>query len=110
MARKATVSYAGLSLGTPQAPAEAAPEQKATPVPEMWPERAGGRTLKEASTHLMLYLHPAAAKALKRYALDQNVRVHDLLIEAVENWFQTHGLKEQVRVNSVRRNPTKGRK
>jgi hypothetical protein len=53
----------------------------------------------------MLYLHPAAAKALKRYALEQNVKVHDLLIEAVENWFQTHGLKEQVRADTARRNP-----
>jgi len=51
----------------------------------------------------MLYLHPAAAKALKRYAVDQNVKVHDLLIEAVENWFRGHGLKEQVRAETVRR-------
>ena len=64
---------------------------------------AGGRTLKEASAHVMLYLHPEAAKALKRYALDQNVKVHDLLIEAVEVWFRAHGLKEQVRAETVRR-------
>jgi len=51
----------------------------------------------------MLYLHPDAAKALKRYALDQNVKVHDLLIEAVEVWFRAHGLKEQVRAETVRR-------
>ena len=38
----------------------------------------GGRTLKETSAHLMLYLHPDAAKALKRYAVDQNTKVHDL--------------------------------
>jgi hypothetical protein len=47
----------------------------------------------------MLYLHPAGAKALKRYAVDQNTKVHSILIEAVEAWFKTHGLREPVRVN-----------
>ena len=105
MAKKAAVSYAGLSLGTE--PATAASPSATEPVilPERRLGRAGGRTLKEASAHLMLYLHPAAAKALKRYALDQNVKVHDLLIEAVESWFRTHGLKERVRAETVRRNP-----
>jgi hypothetical protein len=51
----------------------------------------------------MLYINPAAAKVLKRYALDQNVKVHDLLIEAVEDWFRAHGLKEPVRVETGRR-------
>jgi hypothetical protein len=110
MAKKSVVSYAGLSLGTGQgstgvAPTPSTPET--LPLPERQPGRAGGaggRTLKDASAHLMLYLHPAAAKALKRYAVDQNVKVHDLLIEAVENWFRAHGLKEQVRAETVRRN------
>jgi hypothetical protein len=60
---------------------------------------ATGRTLKEASAPVMLYLHPAGAKALKRYAVDQNTKVHSILIEAVEAWFKTHGLREPVRVN-----------
>ena len=50
----------------------------------------------------MLYLHPDAAKALKRYALDQNVKVMTCS-EAVEVWFRAHGLKEQVRAETVRR-------
>jgi hypothetical protein len=109
MARKSTVSYAALSLGTSQATAEATPAPEALPLPERHLDRSGRRTLKEASAHVMLYLHPAAVKALKRYALDQNVKVHDLLIEAVENWFQTHGLKERVRADTMRRNPTQER-
>lgn len=60
---------------------------------------ATGRTLKEASAPVMLYLHPAGAKALKRYAVDQNTKVHTILIEAVEAWFKAHGLREPVRVN-----------
>ena len=103
MAKKSVVSYAGLSLGTAPGSTGASPTPptpETMPLPERRTSRAGGQTLKEASAHLMLYLHQAAAKALKRYALDQNVKVHDLLIEAVENWFRTHGLKEQVRAET----------
>ena len=66
---------------------EPLPTPEAMPLPERRVERTGGRTLKEASAHIMLYLHPDAAKALKRYALDQNVKVHDLLIEAARCGF-----------------------
>jgi hypothetical protein len=64
-------------------------------------------TLKESSAHLMLYLHPAAVKALQRYALDQSsprnkVKVHDLILEALEDWFRRHGLREPVRAASAR--------
>jgi hypothetical protein len=54
----------------------------------------------------MLYLHPDAAKALKRYAVDQNTKVHDLLLEAVEDWFRRHGLREPVRADTRRTRPT----
>ena len=69
----------------------------------------GGQTLKDISAHLMLYLHPNAAKALQRYALEQSapgrkVKVHDLLIEAVEDWFRRHGLREPVRAKAGRGN------
>lgn len=104
MAKKSAVSYAGLSLGTDQGNAGEVLVQNGTPLPERQAERAGGRTLKEVAANLMLYVDPAAVKALKRYALDQNVKVHDLLIEAVEDWFRAHGLKEQVRAHTVRRN------
>jgi hypothetical protein len=50
----------------------------------------------------MLYIHPDASKALKRYALDQNTKVHDLLLEAVEDWFRRHGLRERVRAQTGR--------
>ncbi len=61
-----------------------------------------GQTLKEAAAPVMLYLHPSGLKALKRYALDQNTKVHSLLLEAVEAWFQSHGLREPVRVQTAR--------
>lgn len=104
MAKKPAVSYAALSLETNPATTEEVPALDARRLPERRTERAGRQTLKEASAHVMLYLNPSAVKALKRYALDQNVKVHDLLIEAVENWFQTHGLKEPVRAVTRRQN------
>lgn len=61
-----------------------------------------GPTLKQAASPVMLYLHPAAAKALKRFALEQDTKVHTLLLEAVEDWFKAHGLREPVRVTSAK--------
>jgi hypothetical protein len=62
-----------------------------------------GRTLKEAAAQTVIYLHPAAAKALKRYALEQDKKPHDLLIEALEAWFKSHGLQGPVRAETARR-------
>jgi hypothetical protein len=79
----------------PAAPARARAPRTAKPTE--------GRTLKEASVQTVIYLHPAAAKALKRYALDQDVKPHDLLIEALEAWFKVHGLQGPVRAETTRR-------
>ena len=102
MAKNPPVTYAAVELheaplATPQRPA-------ATPEPAAAAQRRGRppvpQTLKEASAPVMLYLHPTGLKALKRYALDQNTKVHSLLLEAVEAWFRSHGLREPVRVQT----------
>ncbi len=105
MARKPPLSYASVELAPS---AQALPPQKVAPPAE--PEALtmpplnkrgrppSGRTLKEASAPVMLYLHPAGAKALKRYALDADTKVHTLLLDAVEAWFKSHGLREPVRI------------
>ena len=36
----------------------------------------------------MTYIHPDVAKALKRYAVENNCKVHDLCVEAFKDWFQ----------------------
>jgi len=69
----------------------------------------GNQGLKDISAQLMLYIHPDAAKSLQRYALEQStlgqkVKVHDLLIEAVEDWFRRHGLRETVRAKEPKKN------
>lgn len=108
MARKPTPpSYANMTL-VPVV-TEASPAMPPTSLSAMPRRRGeGGRTLKEASAHLMLYLHPDAAKALKRYAVDQNTKVHDLLLEAIEDWFRRHGLREPVKADTARTRSTDG--
>jgi hypothetical protein len=107
MARKpAPPSYANMELAPVSVPTRAPPmSASATSVAPALRRGEGARTLKEASAHLMLYLHPDAARALKRYAVDQNAKVHDLLLEAVEEWFRRHGLREPVRVETSRPKP-----
>jgi hypothetical protein len=103
MARKPPVSYASVELEPIEEPAtgqSAADPSSAIPAPA----RHGRRpTLKEAAAPVMLYLDPAALKALKRYALDQNTKVHSLLLDAVEAWFKSHGLRGPVRVQTARK-------
>ena len=100
MAKKPPVSYAALEL-------QEAPAATHGPAATTQPARRGRpqakRTLKEASAPVMLYLDPAGLKALKRYALDQNTKVHSLLLDAVEAWFRSHGLREPVRVQTSRK-------
>ena len=108
MARKPPVSYAAMELRPPEPP-PAPPEEPtpdvgggegpqapvpAAPAPQ---PRIESRTLKEVSAHIMTYIHPDAAKALKRYAVENNCKVHDICLEALENWFRAHGLREKVR-------------
>ena len=104
--RPATPSYAHMTLGPP-VPADDRKPTPQTSSRELVESITTVRTLKESSAHLMLYLHPAAAKALQRYALDQSsprnkVKVHDLILEALEDWFRRHGLREPVRAVSAR--------
>ena len=102
MARKPP-SYASVELDPVEAPDATRPVAE---LEQTAPARRGrppaARTLKEAAAPVMLYLDPAALKALKRYALDQNTKVHSLLLDAVEAWFKSHGLREPVRVKTAR--------
>jgi hypothetical protein len=108
MARKPPVSYAAMELGPPESPlgdstpaagGGEGPTVSVSALPVI-PQRAESRTLKEVSAHIMTYIHPDAAKALKRYAVENNCKVHDICLEALENWFRAHGLREKVRADS----------
>ncbi len=100
MARKPPVSYAAMELTAPPQPEaplqpDSMNQPSAQPAPAL--PKAESRTLKEVSAHIMTYIHPDAAKALKRYAVENNCKVHDICLEALENWFRAHGLREKVR-------------
>ena len=101
MARKSPVSYAVVELEPIEEPTTRQPVAE----PDAPAPARHGRhpTLKEAAAPVMLYLDPAALKALKRYALDQNTKVHSLLLDAVESWFKSHGLRGPVRVQTARK-------
>ena len=90
-----TISYDHLSIG-PAIEKTSLPAQP--PIDMSAPAPAAKKTMRDDAAPVTLYLHPDARKALKRYALEQDMKVHDLLLEAVEDWFRSHGLHERVRV------------
>jgi hypothetical protein len=68
-------------------------------------ERLGRRRPMEMkSDPTIIYLHPDGKYELKRYALARGpkVKVHDLLIEAIEEWAERHGISGPFRVPSER--------
>src|SRR3954453_4090204 len=70
------------------------------------PEVQGGRRrpMESKSDPTILYLHPDGKYELKRYALARGskVKVHDLLLEALEEWAERHGITAPMRVPSER--------
>lgn len=61
----------------------------------------GRRPLEEAADPSVLYLHPAGKKQIRLYAVERGVKVHDLLLEAVEMWATSKGLTGPWRVPSA---------
>src|SRR5690349_14919713 len=88
----------------PPAPTPAAPPAAPAAVP---PEGQGGgrrRPMESRADPTILYLNPDGKYELKRYALARGpkVKVHDLLLEAVEEWAERHGITAPMRVPSER--------
>jgi hypothetical protein len=102
MARKAPVSYDNLILGSQEANAE--PSAK----PEMGRQEPASELLRDIAQQYVVYLHPAAHKTIARYALEQSghrnkVRPHDIIISAIEDFFEKHGLQGPVRAKPAAR-------
>ena len=99
MARKSSpLSYEGLTIAPSQVALEVSPEPMAERPTSMAAAKPAGTTMRDHAAPFTLYLHKDAAKALKRYALEQDTKVHTLLLDAVEDWFRRKGLRESVRV------------
>jgi len=62
------------------------------------------RPMESRSDPTVLYLHPDGKYELKRYALARGpkVKVHDLIMEAMEEWAERHGIAAPFRVPSDR--------
>jgi hypothetical protein len=76
--------------------------------PESGEGRGGGRRpILDKSAPTLIYVHPAGKHQLRSYAVAQGlkVKVHDLLLEALEEWAERRGLAGPWRVP-----PTKPRR
>lgn len=62
------------------------------------------RPMESRSDPTVVYMHPDGKYELKRYALARGpkVKVHDLIMEALEEWAQRHGITAPFRVPSER--------
>lgn len=103
----APVSYAASLMVEPPQTALAAsavpsPAAARIPVSELEVVQGRGRRpLEDAADPSVLYLHPTGKKALRLYAVEKGVKVHDLLLEAVEAWAAEKGLSGPWRVPSA---------
>src|SRR4051794_15487689 len=79
----------------PETPPPAAILHPEEPIPRR-------RPMESKSDPTVLYLHPDGKYELKRFALARGpkVKVHDLLMEAIEEWAARHGLNGPFRVPS----------
>jgi hypothetical protein len=105
----APLSYAASLAVVPPAPSKPATPAPtpAQPTPTASDEAVGlglgrgRRPLEEAADPSVLYLHPVGKKQLRLYAVERGVKVHDLLLEAVEMWTASKGLAGPWRVPSA---------
>ncbi|MBF0332657.1 MAG: hypothetical protein HQL40_03295 [Alphaproteobacteria bacterium] len=108
------------ALAMTPAAAEVAPaENQAVPVPaaaEVATKRPGrptgaGTRVADAAERHVLYLNRAGKQALEDYALTigrrdgRKVKVHDLIIEALEAWARAKGIRAPMRVGAASRPP-----
>jgi hypothetical protein len=101
----APVGSAEPPQGKPGRPAVSEPALKpeaAPAVQQTVPARR--RPMESRSDPTVLYLHPDGKYELKRYALalGPKVKVHELIMEALEEWAARHGITAPFRVPSER--------
>ena len=98
----APMSYdASLTVEQPGAAATPIAHPRVPESRETGEQGRGRRPLEAAADPSVLYLHPAGKTALRLYAVERGVKVHDLLIEAVETWANGKGLAGPWRVPSA---------
>ena len=61
-------------------------------VPDSGGTTRSGHTLRERSQQLVVYLSPQFHKALRVYAAEAETRVHDLVLQALDDWRKRRGI------------------
>lgn len=101
----APTSYAAsLTVANPQPQPVPSPTQISEVIDPAVTRQTQGRSrrpLEDAADPSVLYLHPAGKKSLRLYAVERGVKVHDLLLEALELWAGERGLQGPWRVPSA---------
>jgi hypothetical protein len=55
---------------------------------------------------VMLYLPPLVAKRIKRIALDQDRKPHDVFVDALQSWLQSNGYTREADLLARRHDST----
>jgi hypothetical protein len=98
----APLSYAASLTVEPLAAAKPTTHQQPVTLDDGWSGQGRvRRPLEQVADPSVLYLHPTGKKALRLYAVERGVKVHDLLLEAVETWAASKGLSGPWRVPSA---------
>lgn len=83
----APISYAASLSVESLAAAKPVTSQQSVSTDDGWSGQGRGRRpLEEAADPSVLYLHPTGKKALRLYAVERGVKVHDLFFEADPEW------------------------
>lgn len=92
------VALPGVASTEPPARTFAQPEP--SPDDALEQGRGGRRPILDKSAPTLVYVHPAGKHQLRSYAVAQGlkVKVHDLLLEALEEWGEKRGLAGPWRV------------
>jgi hypothetical protein len=91
MAKKPPPTYPSLTVA-------AAPPAPLVAAPTAGEQQVKSSRMRDRADQVVLYLNPAGHKELKRYALGADRKVHDLLLEAIEEWAAKRGIREHMRV------------
>lgn len=99
-AKRPAPDYTGLALDA------TVPAKASAPATEAVVIRRPGRprkvqTMRDLAQPFPLYLNPKFHKAMRQVALDQDRKVHDLFVEAVEAWARKHGITIPVTIQAV---------
>jgi hypothetical protein len=98
-AKKPRPDFSHLTLGATPAPTPAVTAAaEAVPVAShAAPAELPKGNIKQRAKSMVLYLNPAGHKNLKLYAVEAGRPMHDLVMEALEDWCRRQGITTPMR-------------